>query len=546
MKLLKAFRVIFACFIAAAALFFCLSGPLHEAEGFTKPLFGHAKVQLAGSKYSTGCREMTAVISAPDLELMKYFTELESADFSGSTCYDEIAEWAAGHPEVHVRFSVPLPNGRSAFTDSSELDLTWLTDEDTEGVISVLPYFSSLETVELDRIGTETLSADSFSKLKNAFPELSYKFNAEIDGKPVDASAVSIDLSSLKHQDAVGVAAVISCLPNLKTVTLGTQSSDSDALKWEDIALFKASCPDAHFVYSFSLYGQELDLDAEKLDFSHTEVNDNGDALYSVLTCMNNCKYLDMDSTGVSDEAMEKIRDLFPQVKVVWRVWFGDNYSVRTDTERILASKPTVGGMIYDPTPLKYCTDVKYLDLGHNEDMPNIDFAAYMPKLEVLIVAMTGITDISPLKNCPHLEYIELNTTNISDLSPLENCTELRHLNIACCPEIKDISMLKDIPLDRFWIGNQTPVPYEQVKAYADAHPDCDLNTTTEDPHGECWRYTRYDPEEPKYYWVPRHELLREQMGYNYQEYSFYWLDPLCGLEAPDEYKGMYGREVYG
>ena len=45
---------------------------------------------------------------------------------------------------------------------------------------------------------------------------------------------------------------------------------------------------------------------------------------------------------------------------------------------------------------------------------------------------------------------------------------------------------------------------------------------------------------------MPRHELLREQMGYNYQEYSFYWLDPKCGDPAPAEYAGKFGKEVYG
>ena len=56
----------------------------------------------------------------------------------------------------------------------------------------------------------------------------------------------------------------------------------------------------------------------------------------------------DRDYCGVSNEAMAQIRDENPNVEVVWRIWFGENYSVRTDVERILASKPTVGGMIYD------------------------------------------------------------------------------------------------------------------------------------------------------------------------------------------------------
>ena len=84
------------------------------------------------------------------------------------------------------------------------------------------------------------------------------------------------------------------------------------------------------------------------------------------------------------------------------------------------------------------------------------------------------------------------------------------------------------------------------VQAMKDAAPGCNINTTTDDPHGESWRFTGYDPEIPLYYWVERYELLRHQLGYNYQEYSFYWLDPLCDLEAPAEHAGKYGKEVYG
>lgn len=130
-----------------------------------------------------------------------------------------------------------------------------------------------------------------------------------------------------------------------------------------------------------------------------------------------------MDNTGVSNEALAKIREEFLNIDVVWRVWFGTNYSVRTDVERILASKPTVGGMIYDASVLQYCTKVKYLDLGHNDELPSIDFVRNMPELEVLIIAMTAVRDISPLESCPKLEYLELNSTNIADISPLKNST---------------------------------------------------------------------------------------------------------------------------
>ena len=511
------------------------------------PLFGSPKVELGGRRLSANTTSITAVISKRDIPSLVYFTKLEKADFRGSTCYGELAEWAAAHPEVEVNYSLPLPGGRTVDALAESMDLEWAGTDDLNGVMTVFPYMKNLRALRLGDVGGERLTMQDLLRIHEAAPDLELDFIAVLNGEILDSSAESIDLTHLRHEDTAGLAMILPYMSNLKTVELGVQAEGEKQIAWEDIALLRASCPKARFQYSFKLYGRDLDLDAEKLDFRGAEVDDNGAALYSVLACMNHCTYLDMDNTDVDSAELAKLRDLFPQTKIVWRVWFGTNYSVRTDAERILASKPTVGGMIYDPSPLQYCTEIKYLDLGHNDEMTDLSFTMYMPKLEVLIIAMTGVTDISPLKNCSRLEYLELNSTQIGDLSPLEGHTALRHLNIGCCPNISDISPLYGIrEMERLWIGNETPVPSAQVAEMRAAAPGCTVNTTTSDPHGEAWRFTRYDPEEPKYYWVPRHELLRLQLGYNYQEYSFYWLDPLCDLPAPAEFAGKFGKEVYG
>ena len=543
----RTLRLITAILFIVVLLLAGISGPYEEGPWITPPLFGSPKVELGGRRLSANTTSITAVISKRDIPSLAYFTKLEKADFRGSTCYGEIAEWAAAHPEVEVNYSLPLPGGRTVDSLAESMDLEWAGTDDLNGVMTVFPYMKNLRALRLGDVGGERLTMQDLLRIHEAAPDLELDFTAVLNGEILDSSAESIDLTHLRHEDTAGLAMVLPYMQNLKTVELGVQAEGEEQIAWEDIALLRASCPNAKFQYSFRLYGRDLDLDAEKLDFRGAEVDDNGAALYSVLACMNHCTYLDMDSTDVDDEELAKLRDLFPETKIVWRVWFGTNYSVRTDTERILASKPSVGGMIYDPSPLQYCTDIKYLDLGHNDDMTDLSFTMYMPKLEVLIIAMTGVTDISPLKNCSRLEYLELNSTQIGDLSPLEGHTALRHLNIGCCPNISDISPLYGIrEMERLWIGNETPVPSGQVAEMRAAAPNCKINTTTSDPHGEAWRFTRYDPEEPKYYWVPRHELLREQMGYNYQEYSFYWLDPMCDLPAPPEFAGKFGKEVYG
>ena len=534
-----------ALLIIGSALIFGMSGIYHEAPWIVAPLFGSTKIEFAGKYLDSDTPGVKAKINKRDLAQLDYLPNLKSADFRGSSCYQEIAQWAEAHPDVEVIYSVPLPNGTIVDSNTEELDLSQLTNADTDAMRDALSYLHNIRALNFGEVGGERFSLENMKNIQLDVPNARLHFSAVIDGQVFDGDAQSLDLRDARPENVQELSAMLACMPNLQVVELG--SEETGKIPWDGIATMKRDCKNVQFRYSFTLYGRQMDLDAEKLDYRGIRITDNGDALYKALSCMNHCTYVDMDSTGVSYESLEQMRELFPQTKIVWRVWFGDNYSVRTDVEKILASKPSVGGMIYDASVLKYCTDIKYLDLGHNDDLADLSFVSSMPNLEVLIIAMTAITDISPLRNCPKLEYVELNSTNIADLSPLENCTGLHHLNIAGCPKIKDITPLYGLTeLERLWIGRDTPVPAEQAQRMKELVPGCKVNTTTDDPHGDAWRFTRYDPEEPKYYWVPRYELLREQMGYNYQEYSFYWLDPLCDKEAPDEYVGMFGKEVYG
>ena len=421
-----------------------------------------------------------------------------------------------------------------------------------EGTTELTITLESGETALLDQLPelqkadfSGSACVDEIYQWAQAHPDVEVKYIITLpDGQVLSNSTESLDLSALTDSAVSDTLQALAYLPKLSDIQLGSERSD---LSWDSVRAVEEACPNASVSYTFQLYGKEFSTADTTINLSHVPVDDNGAQVKQAMACMPDLVSVDMDSCGVSNEDMAAIRDAYPDVKVVWRVWFGENYSVRTDVERILASKPSVGGMIYDASVLQYCTKVKYLDLGHNDDLPSIDFVRSMPDLEVLIIAMTAVTDISPLESCPKLEYLELNSTNVADLSPLKNSTGLHHLNIAGCPNITDISPLYGLTeLERLWIGIDTPVPAEQVSAMKAAVPGCSINTTVDDPHGGAWRYTGYDPEIPKYYWVPRYELLRNQLGYNYQEYSFYWLDPLCDKKAPAEFKGKYGKEVYG
>lgn len=545
----KKIKIILGILGVAALAFLCLSGPVKGTDSPVKPLLGTVKVQLSSGSYPVNSRELTAVLESGETEYLYLFENLAAADFSGSDCYEEIAAWAQANPQIQVKYTVTLPDGSVYDNSTTAVNLSALPAGTAQAAAEALNCLPQLETVILGNVGGDGsgLELSDVATLRVALPEVSFDFTLDLLGQSVEPDTLSVDLSSLKSDpdQLMEAAAVLACLTKLEEVELGSESSGN--LSWDDISMLSKACPNAVLNYSFSLYGQELNLNAESLDFNHTTVEDEGEGIRKILPLMKNCTYLDMDYCGVSNEAMAQIRDENPNVEVVWRIWFGENYSVRTDVERILASKPTVGGMLYDASVLQYCTKVKYLDVGHNDELSDLSFVSTMPELEVLIIAMTNISDLSPLANCPKMEYLEIQETQISDLSPLAGLTDLAHLNICNQENITDASPLYGLTkLERLWIGCNTPIPEDQVEKLLSALPNCEINTTTYDPHGEAWRYSAYDPEIPKYYWVPRHELLREQLGYNYQEYSFYWLDPKCGDEAPAEFAGMYGKEVYG
>lgn len=503
-------------------------------------------VVLEAGSFKKDITELTAVIQPGETVKLDEFIELRTADLRGSDCVEEIFNWAQAHENVTVYYDVALPGGGKAENNAQAVNFSGIGHSTVQEYMDCLKYLPEVEAVDLgtNKSSGDPLTAEDLTELFTSCPDKTFSYTFEVGGHSYSLQDSTADFSAAASEDVEELVSILPCMKNLREIDFGSQ--DSSSLSTEDIALIEAACPEAEFSYGFTLYGKSFNISDELIDLSKTPIEDNGDALAAILPILRG-NTVDLDSCGVietlPDSRMIELRDINPTVDVVWRIWFGQLYSVRTDTERIFASKPTVGGMLDDNEAgkLACCTKVKYVDLGHNDYIYDLSFASYMPELEVLIVAMDGISDLSPLKNCPKLEYLEMFTTAISDLSPLSEAKELRHLNICNCPNITDISPLYGLTeLERLWIGTDTPVPAEQIAQMQTSAPNCQINTTAAEPHGDAWRYTWYDENNATYHWTPRHEKLREQLGYNYQEYSFYWLDPKCELDAPAEYAGIY------
>ncbi len=422
-------------------------------------------------------------------------------------------------------------------------DTTELTAVLSEGDTALLDRLPALRTADLS--GSENVR--EIAAWAAMHPGVDVTWTVRLpDGGVLDSRAESADLSAYDGPALRQAAEALSLLPKLRRVELGAERAGLD---WDSIALLRAALPTQVFSYGFDLYGTECDLENTRISLCHVPVDDDGVLLERVMALMPRLSYVDLDSCELPMWRCEEINLKHPDVKVVFRVWFGDNYTVRTDTEKILASKPSVGGdLTADNTEgLYYCHDVKYLDVGHNLWLTDIGFTAEMPKLEVAVLAMCNWSDATPLSHCPELEYLEMQTSLCTDLSPLSGLTKLRHLNLCNIGAdrtegpvryLTDITPLYSLTgLERLWIGCNNDVPAAQIEEMRRRAPNCTVEATVSDPTQGGWRFIDYDYVNymiryPRDY-HPRYLKLIEQFegepaaGISDRAYAFPWNDPL-------------------
>ena len=146
-------------------------------------------------------------------------------------------------------------------------------------------------------------------------PPAEYKIGKFI----LHADDTSLDLRGISHEEIKKVSEVLPEFNDLKTIELG--NDEESPVDWEDIALLEASAPSAAVSYSFTLYDIQFTLADTEMDLNHIDIDDRGELVRQVIACMPNLTYLDMDFCGVEDEDMAAIRDDFPNIEVVWRVF---------------------------------------------------------------------------------------------------------------------------------------------------------------------------------------------------------------------------------
>ena len=365
------------------------------------------------------------------------------------------------------------------------------------------------------------------------------------DGSSHRVNQTRLDLSRLTHKDVRKTAELLREMPDLVRVNLGSDGAWTKTdraelneqtasverpeeatrdLTWTDIQMLQDAAPQAVFVYRFVFYGRYLTTLDEEMDLNHSVMYDEGATVKKILPLMRNCKRLDMDSCGVSSESMAEIRDAYPDMEVIWRIYFGNGqFTMRTDSERLWCANFYPYMTTEYTQELKYLTHLRYLDLGHNRDLKDWYFIKYMPDLEVLIITDSGWTTLEMLADCTKLEFLEIIPMSHIDLDlhPLAKLTNLEHLNM--CGMGKTVGwevLLNMTKLQRLWIGTATAYyfPEGAMEQIVETLPNTNILYKVDGSAVGSWRQNP-DGSIPE-----RYKLLRQQFDYdNWPKVAPYW-----------------------
>ncbi|MDO4571990.1 MAG: leucine-rich repeat domain-containing protein [Clostridia bacterium] len=436
-------------------------------------------VPLAGVRADSDAESLTLPgFTAADAAMLEYFDRLRTVDASGCTDYAALRAAAEAYPDCDFVWSVSV-GGVTVPADAETLDLSGRT-VGLEALAAALEGLPALREVLLS--GSSLYAAD-VAALAASRPEIRFAADVLLLGERYAADTVSLDLSGRQDLDAEALLEALPAFTQLETVDLrgcGLSNAQKQALL--------AALPALRFGWEVELLpGLLVDSAEETLVVEGFESPDldaliEGLALLPELRTLDLCAcYAPSDETNVQ---MERLMAACPALKVVWLVQVG-NWELRTDITAFSMGDHDefpggrfLGGAIYpsarDETivPLKYCTDLIALDIGHAKRVTDISCLASLTKMRYLILGMTSITSLEALAGMTELEFLECYQCWISDLSPLLNCKQLKYLNCSTTFVETIDDLVQMTQLKRLWIMKPQVLTKTDIAAVKEALPN--------------------------------------------------------------------------
>ena len=449
---------------------------------------------------------LQVVMAAGELYTLDHYPNLKSVDLSGSTCYDAILDFMTKHPNLEVTYTVPL--GTTEISNKDASATLPAGTYDCQILLDNLQFLPGLTSLSLPGIH---LNAEEVGAILEAYPQIALEYTVELFGNTLDSTITELDLSYMESSQVAEALPGLGLLTNLTNVTL------SNSLSMEDVAQLQDANTNATFHYRFSLFGQTLSTTEEEVVYKNQSIgNDGEEDIRRALAILDNCSRFVLDNCKLDYDVLAGIREDFRDgPKVVWRVYFGKDsrYNLLTDAETLRA--------VYNVTddtcgPMKYCEDVKYMDIGHNEYLTDLSFIGYMPNIEVVIASGCAVKELVGFENCKKLTWLELAYCyKLTNIDSLYGCESLRFLNLSFS-KVSNFMPLDGLPLERF-VYLSPKASTEEQNIFLSIHPR-DICITVfygySNPYGYGWRYDDNGKTFNEYYKT----VVREAFNYDLLE----------------------------
>ena len=256
---------------------------------------------------------LSTIVTAESISQLESYTSIRDLDLSGSTCYAEILGYCLTHPEVSVKYNVDI--GGSFIDNASSTLYLETEDYDFESLLSNLVYLPNIESVTFD---IADFSKHEFDLLCSTYNDIDFSYkNARIIDEVYPSDCEKLDLSSLESEDVFETCSDLQMFTDLTYVEL-MNSDGSSNLTLEDVKKLIQATQNTTFHYVYELFGKTVSTIDESVEFIDTEIGNEGEQhLRDALDVMKSCKYFKLDNCGIDDDILAKLREDYPDTKIV-------------------------------------------------------------------------------------------------------------------------------------------------------------------------------------------------------------------------------------
>ena len=446
--------------------------------------------------------------SGEEVKYFAYFTALKRVDATGASCYPEILALRETLGEnVELKWNVVI-GGESFPHTTKELTVPEGTSaEELEEKLAYLPDTRMVDTTKAQ------FEKNELRELRGRYPKLRFLFKVTIAGQSIRSNTENINIPENAAFDLKELLEHGDDFEELKIINLNTRK-----LSLDDVVAIREAYGGVEVICKTTVCGKDCSTNWTELDLSRRQISDF-DELDKAIRAMARleklflCDCKDAEGKAIENEKLAALRGKYAgQTDIVWRVYL-NSVPCRTDADNFCMSKDSNswGALPYERAePIKYCTNMVTLDIGHAVEMDRIDFVENMPHLRFFIFCGAGrVTSLEPLRGCTELYYVEMFYTGVHDLEPIQHLPNLKHLNISHL-RLDDYTQLFEMKqLERLWWVD-SGLTAEQQQALREALPGTEICFTAwdNDAVGGNWRGDA------------SYREMRDNLGMNYNNYN--------------------------